>query len=114
MEKSEYFVRIPIEMLLDKKLSRSALLIFAVLLDYAEPTTGTCELQISELSFRAKISPATVRRAEAQLVEQGWIEIQRTGRASFFALTEKGRNIKLHGYSACEAYMAKQRKELIG
>lgn len=82
MRKDEMFVRLPVKALLDDRLSRSSLVVYAIMIDAAD-TWGMLEgLTIAELARRCGVSEKTVRRAEAQLMEAGYIEVHRTGRAS--------------------------------
>lgn len=78
----EMFIRIPISAVMDRRLSRSTLLLYGVLIDAADKFMQVINLTTAEMAARCKTSEKTIRRAEAQLVECGYIEIFRTGRAS--------------------------------
>ena len=82
LEKTELFVRIPISVLLDERVSRSALIVYAVLIDAADKYGVRQGCTIAESAQRAGIAEKTVRRSEAQLVAAGYISVHRTGRAS--------------------------------
>lgn len=103
MQKEEYFVRIPVSMLLDTKLTRSSIALFAILLDAADKN-GIIELTLDQMSSRTTLSEKTVRRSERQLMDAGYINVTRTGRASLISLTRKGLAIKVHEYSAVMLY----------
>ena len=101
MDAQEYFVRIPVSVLMNNKLTRSSILLYAILVDYANQW-GIIEATIEQLSKRSGLSPATIRRAEKQLVETNLLDVSRTGRASVLRLTEEG--IRIQNYSAVEQY----------
>ena len=101
MESTEYYVRVPVSVLMDKRLSRSSVLLYAVLIDYAD-RWGVVSATIEQLAVRCKLSERTVRRSEAQLVAAGMLEISRTGRASMLRLTNEG--IRIQSYSAIDQY----------
>lgn len=82
LDRSELFVRIPISVLLDSRLSRSAILVYTVLIDAADKLGVLQGCTITDIAQRAGISEKTVRRAESQLVGAGYIAVHRTGRAS--------------------------------
>lgn len=82
MEKHELFVRLPVSALLDSRLSRSALILYAILIDAAD-SCGICQgITIGAMAARTGLSEKTIRRAEAQLMRCSYIMIHRTGRAS--------------------------------
>lgn len=82
MCKDELFVRLPVSALLDTRLSRSALVVYAIMIDAADKWGILEGLTIAEISRRSGVSSKTVRRAEAQLMDAGYIIVHRTGRAS--------------------------------
>lgn len=82
MLKDEVFVRLPVQALLDTRLSRSALVVYAIMIDAADKWQMLEGLTIAEISRRSGVSEKTVRRAEAQLMAAGYITVHRTGRAS--------------------------------
>ena len=104
MKEEEYFVRVPISLLRDNTLSRSALIVYAILLDKAKDfgSFGGCELTIGEIAKWSGLSEHTVRRSERQLVDAGYLEIERTGRASVLVIKKYG--IHIQSYSAINAY----------
>lgn len=101
MKKDDYFVRIPISILRNESLTRSSILVYAVLLDAAD-CYGMQFIGIDELARRCRISPATVRRSERQLVEAGLITIARTGRESLIGIV--GMQSMLRQVSGYDAY----------
>lgn len=82
MLKDEVFVRLPVRALLDTRLSRSALVVYAIMIDAADKCGMLEGMTIAEIGRRCGISDKTVRRAEAQLMAAGYIIVHRTGRAS--------------------------------
>lgn len=82
MLKDEVFVRLPVQALLDTRLSRSALVVYAIMIDAADKYCMLEGLTIAEISRRSGVSEKTVRRSEAQLMAAGYIVVHRTGRAS--------------------------------
>ena len=110
MKSEEYYIRIPIKMLQDNRLSRSAIAVYGVLLDEVKPPLNmTDRLSIAAIAQRAGIHSATVRRAERQLVEAGYIRIDRTGRESMIWVLSD--DIRIKEYSAYGAYSKAKRKE---
>ena len=101
MKKDDYFVRIPISILRNEDLTRSSILLYAVLLDAAD-RYGLQFISIDELARRCKISPATVRRSERQLVDAGLITVTRTGRESLIGIV--GMQSMLRQVSGYEAF----------
>lgn len=101
MDAQQYFVRVPVAVLMNKQLTRSSVLLYAILVDYADQW-GVIEATIDQLSHRSGLSSATVRRSERQLVDAGLLAISRTGRASVLSLTAEG--IRIQSYSAVEQY----------
>lgn len=108
MEAKEYFVRVPVSVLMDARLTRSSVLLYAILIDGADQN-GMQEVTIDELATACQISPATVRRSERQLVSCELIEVYRTGRASVIRLTQADK--MLRAVSGVAAYKAARRKE---
>jgi hypothetical protein len=82
MERNEMFIRIPIAALLDNRLSRSALIVYAIMIDAADKWGMLEGMTIAEMAARSGLNEKTVRRSEAQLAAAGYIAIHRTGRAS--------------------------------
>lgn len=105
MEMDELFVRVPIKILLDDRVSRSALIVYAVLLDAAGKWSIVTDLTVAEISERAGISEKSVRRAEAQLVDAGYLAIHRTGRASMIEVLHNLRPLRC---SSVEFYKSKE------
>ncbi len=102
MDKQEYFVRIPVSVLMDKRLSRSAILLYAVLIDIADQYGIVYDITIDRLSSRTGLSDATIRRAERQLCEAELLTVSRTGRGSLLAIQKNG--IKIQNFSAIDLY----------
>ncbi len=82
MERNEMFIRIPIAALLDPRLSRSALIVYAIMIDAADKWGVLEGLTVAAMAERCGLSEKTVRRSEAQLAAAGYIAVRRTGRAS--------------------------------
>lgn len=109
MQSNDYFVRLPVSVLLDPELSRSAILIYAVLLDLADQYGIVQRMTIEDLADRCHCSPKTVRRSERQLVDKHMIEIYRTGRASMISIV--GMQQMLRQVSGVRGYAQAKRKE---
>ena len=101
MNATEYFVRVPVSVLMNKQLTRSSVLLYAILIDYAD-RFGVIVATIDQLAARTRLSAATVRRSERQLVDAGLLNVERTGRASLLRLTAEG--VRIQTYSAVEQY----------
>ena len=78
--------RLPAAALEDIKLTRSALLLLAVLIDQSD--YGAAELTIPELCNLAGIGATACKDALRQLRGADLIEIERTGRASRYTVRE--------------------------
>ena len=104
----DYFVRLPISVLLDNRLTRSSVLLYAVLLDLADEN-GFLYATIDELADHCRTSPHTVRRSERQLCELGLISIDRTGRASLIGVNAA--RSMLRQVSGLDTYRHAKRKE---
>lgn len=79
----ELYVKIPIAALLDERMTRSSIVLYAVLIDAANGSGILEGMTIAELCRRCGgCAEKTIRRAESVLVELGYIAIHRTGRAS--------------------------------
>ena len=83
--KPQYY-RLPAAALEDIRLTRSALIVLAVLIDQSD--YGAPELTIDELAELAGIAPRSVRRSLHELAAAELIEITHTGRASRFTVRE--------------------------
>ena len=83
--KPQYY-RLPAAALENVKLTRSALILLAVLIDQSD--FGAPELTVDELAELANVAPRTVRDALRQLSAAELIEIERTGRASKYSVRE--------------------------
>lgn len=101
LDRTELFVRIPISVLLDERVSRSALVVYAVLIDAADKYGVLQGCTIASIAQRAGISEKTVRRSEAQLVDAGYIAVTRTGRASIIQVLH---NLRPTVCSSIETY----------
>lgn len=83
--KPQYY-RLPAAALEDIKLTRSALIVLAVLIDQSD--FGAPELTVDELAELANVAPRTVRDALRQLAAAELIAVERTGRASRYTVRE--------------------------
>ena len=108
MKKDDYFVRVPVSVLMNSDLTRSSVLLYAILIDGADQN-GLQYVTVEQLADRCGISPATVRRSERQLVEAELITVQRTGRGSLIGVV--GASSMLRQVSGVAAYRAAKRKE---
>lgn len=105
------FARLPLDLLLDKTVSRSSVILMTVLADIAD-YEGCVDFTIDQLCRYTKLSEKTIRRSLRELYERGAIrQIDRTGRASYIWLAEEYRTGS--AYSAIIAEL-KTRKERIG
>lgn len=109
MQSNDYFVRLPVSVLMDSELSRSAILLYAVLLDLADQYGIIQGMTLDDLANRCRCSPKTVRRSERQLVDKHMITIDRTGRASMICIV--GMQQMLRQVSGVRGYIHAKRKE---
>lgn len=109
MESKEYFVRVPVSILMDDRLTRSSVLLYAVMIDVADGNGIILDYTIERLADTTGLSPATVRRSERQLVDANLISITRTGRASMIMVNRAEK--LLRQVSGTEAYKAARWKE---
>lgn len=104
--KKELFVRLPVSALLDERLTRSALIVYAVLIDAAD-ANGMTEISIAAIAERSGVSPRTVRRSERALMDAEYIRVYRTGRESVIAVQHKLRPMRT---AAVRTYKRKEGK----
>lgn len=72
------FVRLPIEAIEDSRLTRSAMVVLAIIIDKSD--SGSCKASAPELSAAANVGIASTKRAIKELEELGYITvIRRTG-----------------------------------
>lgn len=105
MQRDQLFVRLPLSALYDDRLSKSAVLLLAVLIDTADQY-GMRQTYIDTLADECHASPATIRRAEAQLCDAGYITISRTGRASLLRVLID--TVPIRQTSGIQAYKRKE------
>lgn len=103
MEQSQLFVRLPLQALKDQRLTRSALVLYAVMIDAANKWLVLEGITIRELASRSGLSEKTVRRSERQLVDLGYIYIRRTGRASVIDVMHNLTPMRKSTYETYEA-----------
>lgn len=82
MAKTGAFVRLPVAALQDGRLSRSALIVLATVIDRTTEE-GVCELSTAQIAAAATVSERSVARALNQLEELEYITVmRRAGRKS--------------------------------
>lgn len=80
MARSGAFVRLPVTALQDSRLSRSALLVLATIIDRTTDD-GACELSAAQIASAAAVSERSVARSLSQLEELDYITVvHRSGR----------------------------------
>lgn len=104
---TNFYIKLPVCMLYDDRISKSAMIVYAAIVDKANPTDEAAQLTLEELAKLTGLSTRTVRRAEAQLDEAGYIYVQRTGRASIIALRSATEMI-VQRYSTLDLYAKEQ------
>ena len=78
-----YWIRLPLFVLRDTRLTKTAVLVLAALIDQADERGAVKNCTITRLAKVCGVSEKTVRRSEAALCDAGYIRItERTGRAS--------------------------------
>lgn len=98
----ELFVKFPTKLLYDRAISAKAKMLYAIMVDMADEN-GCAEITIARMQWLigAK-SDKTVRELERELVEAGYIEVCRTGRASYIWIRPD--DISGNGWSAIEQH----------
>lgn len=72
------FVRLPIEAIEDKRLTRSAMIVLAIIIDRSD--NGSCKASAKMLAKDANVSEISAKRAVKELEQLGYITvIRRTG-----------------------------------
>ena len=108
MESENGFVKLPIKLLYDERISEKAKLLYAILIDLADEN-GCAEVSIHQLQWLLKCkSDKTVRTAESELYKAGYIQISRTGRASYIWIAHEYQTY--NRWSALEWYEKERRK----
>lgn len=102
------FIKLPTELLLDRRVTRSALILAAAMIDLQDDC-GCVDQRIEDLSRYTGLSDKTVRRGLRELYELGVLQrIDRTGRGSYHWLTEQ--YCTHREYSAIKAQLAADRR----
>lgn len=91
------FLKMPLDLLLDKQLPRSAVILMTVLIDLQDQN-GCVDRTIEDLCRYTGLSEKTVRRSERELCDREIITITRTGRSSMIWISAAYRSGS--GYSA--------------
>lgn len=108
------WVRLPVAAVLDERLQRSDMLLYALLLDRCDRST-TVSLSVAKLAQLSGLSDRTVRRSLQRLQDVQLLTVRRTGRASEITVKEiipaKQRSVQrraavdaatsLQAYAAC-------------
>lgn len=81
------WVRLPVAAVLDERLQRSDMLLYALLLDRCDRST-TVALSVAKLAQLSGLSERTVRRSLQRLQDVQLLTVRRTGRASEITVTE--------------------------
>lgn len=74
--KKRGWVRLPVEALRDERLSKSACIVLATIIDRAD-TDGGAALSVAQIARACGCSESTVKRCTNQLYELGYIVIER-------------------------------------
>ena len=85
--KSQAWIRLPLAILSDERLTKADTVVLALVIDIIndKPQAEISRLKLAELS---KYNEKTVRRAIQHLVECNYIAVERTGRANVYKLTK--------------------------
>ena len=111
MKAEHYYVRIPVALIRRRDISKTAVLLYAVLADRADRFGIVLGVYIEELAADlGGVDEKTVRRCERQLCDAGFIRITPTGRASIIELSG-AEPFPASDFSAIRAYRAARRKE---
>ena len=98
------FIKLPTELLLDKSITRSTLILAAALIDLQDDC-GCIDQRIEDLERYTGLSDKTIRRGLRELYDIGLIRyISRTGRGSYFWLADQ--YCTHRDYSAIKAQIA--------
>lgn len=82
------FIKLPTELLLDKSVTRSTLILAAAMIDLQDDC-GCVDQRIEDLERYTGLSDKTIRRGLRELYELGVLRmISRTGRGSYHWLSE--------------------------
>jgi len=81
------WVRLPVAAVLDERLQRSDMLLYALLLDRCDRST-TVSLSVAKLAELSGLSDRTVRRSLQRLQDVQLLTVRRTGRASEITVNE--------------------------
>ena len=109
MDSSKGFIQIPTKILYDERIGTTAKLLFGIIVDLADEN-GCAEVTIQRLQklLHCK-SDKTVRLAEAELHNAGYIQVIRTGRASWLWLSTEYQTHRR--FSALDWYERGQRRK---
>lgn len=111
MDYNEYYVRIPLQAFTDSRLTRAAVCVYAVLISAADQY-GMCDgLTVDDIAARSCLNERTVRRAERQLCEAGYIKVEPTGRSSVIWVRHDLRPLDYDVFAAAEAAAFREQLE---
>lgn len=96
------FVQMPLDLLMNKRLTRSSVILMTVLMDIAD-SNGIVDRTIDQLARYTGLSEKTVRRSERELCDIEAIRIERTGRSSLIMLDDA--YVTGRDYSAIVSYL---------
>ena len=113
MDQKELFLRIPINAIMDRRIGRTALLLYGVLIDAADELGVVQGMTVAMMAMRCNVSEKTIRRAEHQLAAAGYIWIEPTGRASEIYVTHSLNPMKKSAIEEfrrleCKAFLEKE------
>ena len=86
-EKNQSWVRLPLAVLQDKRLTSCEVIVLSLLID-RDTGTGEVSVSIKALAISSDISERHIKRCLSKLKELGYIDIHKTGRASIYTLKE--------------------------
>ena len=98
---AKLFIKMPLDLLLDQSVPRSAVILMTVLVDLQD-AQGCVQRTIEQLCRYTGLSEKTVRRSERALCDKGIIEITRSGRDSMIWISAAYRSGR--DYSAIVQY----------
>ena len=85
--KERGFVKLPLKLLTDQRITDRAKVLGAILIDLAAADGAVEQATCDEIAELMGCNERTVRRAEEELCSAGYIHVRRTGRASRIWLT---------------------------
>ena len=107
-QQHKYFLRIPLDLLLSREISGSAVLVYAALCDLAD-SIGIAEIEQEQLAQAVGMSRRQVQALIQQLVSAKLITVERTGRASCYMIWDKQATTG-KDWSAIRAEIKRRRK----